>query len=53
MHAMNVPTTRALAAISTGDDVFRETALKGGILTRVSSSLTELVLLNSFEPGKT
>ena len=39
MHAMNVPTTRALAAISTGDDVFRETALKGGILTRVSSSL--------------
>tara|TARA_B100001996_G_scaffold235783_1_gene182070 strand:+ start:1228 stop:2682 length:1455 start_codon:yes stop_codon:yes gene_type:complete len=39
MHAMNVPTTRALAAISTGDDVFRETALKGGILTRVSNSL--------------
>ena len=39
MHAMNVPTTRALAAISTGDDVYRETVLKGGILTRISSSL--------------
>ena len=39
MHAMNIPTTRALAAISTGDDVYRETVLKGGILTRISSSL--------------
>ena len=39
MHAMNIPTTRALAAISTGENVFRETALKGGILTRVSNSL--------------
>ena len=39
MHAMNIPTTRALAAISTGENVYRETALKGGILTRVSNSL--------------
>ena len=39
MHAMNIPTTRALAAISTGENVYRETALKGGVLTRVSNSL--------------
>jgi Uncharacterized conserved protein len=36
MHALNVPTTRAPPANSTGDDVLRETALKGGTLTRVS-----------------
>lgn len=42
MHAMNIPTTRALAAVSTGEHVFRETALKGGILTRVSNSLVRV-----------
>ena len=39
MHAMNIPTTRALAAVSTGENVSREAPLKGGILTRVSNSL--------------
>ena len=38
MHAMGVPTTRALAAVTTGEDVYRETALPGAILTRVASS---------------
>ena len=38
MHALNVPTTRALAAVTTGEDVFRETRLPGGILTRVAKS---------------
>lgn len=38
MHAMGVPTTRALAAVTTGEDVFRETALPGAILTRVAQS---------------
>ncbi len=38
MHAMGVPTTRALAAVSTGEDVNRETALPGAIMTRVASS---------------
>ena len=38
MHSLNIPTTRALAAVSSGDDVFREKALPGGILTRVASS---------------
>ena len=38
MHALGVPTTRALAAITTGESVFRETALPGAILTRIASS---------------
>lgn len=38
MHAMGVPTTRALAAVSTGEDVARETLLPGAILTRVAQS---------------
>lgn len=38
MHALGVPTTRALAAVRSGEDVFRETALPGAVLTRVASS---------------
>ena len=38
MHRLGVPTTRALSAMSTGDKVYRERALPGGILCRVASS---------------
>lgn len=38
MHALGIPTTRALAATLTGDDVFRETVLPGAVLTRVAQS---------------
>ncbi len=38
MHALGVPTTRALAAVATGDTVIRETPLPGGVLTRVAAS---------------
>ena len=38
MHALNVPTTRALAAVTSGEDVYRETTLPGGIFTRVAKS---------------
>ncbi|MEM6305672.1 MAG: YdiU family protein [Pseudomonadota bacterium] len=39
MHALGVPTTRALAAVATGDQIWRETgALPGAIVTRVASS---------------
>ena len=38
MHALGVPTTRALAAVATGDIVVRETPLPGAILTRVAAS---------------
>jgi serine/tyrosine/threonine adenylyltransferase len=38
MHAMGVPTTRALAAVATGDVVYREAPLPGAVLTRVAAS---------------
>src|SRR6056297_3293385 len=38
MHALGVPTTRALAAVATGERVFREEALPGGVFTRVATS---------------
>jgi uncharacterized protein YdiU (UPF0061 family) len=38
MHALNIPTTRALAAVATGEVVQRESAQPGAILTRVASS---------------
>lgn len=38
MHALDVPTTRALAAVQTGETVYREAALPGAVLTRVAAS---------------
>jgi uncharacterized protein YdiU (UPF0061 family) len=38
MHALGIPTTRALAAVTTGEKVIRETMLPGAVLTRVASS---------------
>ena len=38
MHALGIPTTRALAVAATGDDVFRERVLPGAVLTRVAAS---------------
>jgi len=38
MHALAIPTTRALAAVTTGEPVYRETALPGAVLTRVAAS---------------
>jgi len=38
MHALGIPATRALAAVLTGETVYRETALPGAILTRVAAS---------------
>ena len=38
MHALGIPTTRALAAVTTGEQVIRETVLPGAVLTRVASS---------------
>ena len=38
MAALGIPTTRALAAVTTGEDVYRDTALPGAVLTRVASS---------------
>jgi serine/tyrosine/threonine adenylyltransferase len=38
MHALGIPTTRALAAVTTGEPVFRDAPLPGGVLTRVAAS---------------
>lgn len=38
MHALGIPTTRALAIVRTGEDVIREDRLPGAILTRVARS---------------
>ncbi len=38
MHALGIPTTRALAVVATGDMVRRERALPGAVLTRVAAS---------------
>src|SRR6185312_3738613 len=36
MHALGIPTTRSLAVVTTGEQVYRESALPGAILTRVA-----------------
>ena len=38
MHALGVPTSRALAVVATGDRVTRETMLPGAVLVRVAAS---------------
>ena len=38
MHALGIPTTRSLAVVTTGEQIFRETPLQGAILTRVAAS---------------
>jgi uncharacterized protein YdiU (UPF0061 family) len=38
MHALGIPTTRALAVVTTGEPVVRETVLPGAVLTRVAAS---------------
>lgn len=38
MHALGIPTTRGLAVVTTGEQVYRETPLLGAILTRVAGS---------------
>jgi len=47
MAAMGVPTTRALAAVTTGEPVWREQPLPGAILTRVASSH---IRVGTFQP---
>ena len=38
MHYMGIPTTRSLAVVTTGEEVFREEIHQGAVLTRTSSS---------------
>ena len=38
VHALSIPTTRSLAVVTTGENIFREIPLPGAILTRVAAS---------------
>ena len=38
MNALNIPTTRSLAVVKSGENVVRESTLQGAILTRIASS---------------
>src|SRR5919205_4077161 len=38
MHALGIPTSRALAVVATGEQVVRETRLPGAVLARVAAS---------------
>lgn len=38
MHALGIPTTRALAAVTTGDHIRRDDITPGAVLTRIASS---------------
>ena len=38
IHSLNIPTTRSLTVVKTGEKVVRENLLQGAILTRVASS---------------
>ncbi|QIM62883.1 hypothetical protein A1D29_06050 [Pasteurellaceae bacterium Orientalotternb1] len=38
MNALNIPTTRSLAVTTTGENIYRETALDGAVLTRTAAS---------------
>jgi uncharacterized protein YdiU (UPF0061 family) len=42
MHRLEVPTTRALAAVATGEPVVRERLLPGGVITRVAASFVRV-----------
>jgi len=38
LHALGIPTTRALAVVATGEEVARDTLLPGAVLVRVAAS---------------
>jgi len=42
MAKMGVPTTRALAAVTTGEEVARQQLLPGGIITRIATSFVRV-----------
>ena len=46
MFKLNVPTTRALAAVSSGEEVARERLTPGGVFTRIATSF---IRVGSFE----
>jgi len=52
MHGLGIPTTRGLAVVTTGEPVYRETALPGAILTRVAASHLRFGTFENLLPDK-
>ncbi len=52
MAKLGVPTTRALAAVTTGEEVARNTLVAGGILTRVSTGFVRVGTFQYFSSQK-
>ena len=52
MQALGIPTTRVLAALTTGEEIFREQPRPGAILTRVASSHLRVGTLQYFAARK-
>lgn len=48
MQKLGVPTTRALAVVTTGEDVERERLLPGGVITRIASSYVRVGTFQHF-----
>ena len=51
MAALGIPTTRTLAAVTTGETVWRDTPLPGAVLTRVASSHVRVGTFQYFAAG--
>jgi uncharacterized protein YdiU (UPF0061 family) len=49
MHALGIPTTRALAAVATGETVFREAPQPGAVLVRVARGHVRVGTFEYFE----
>ena len=49
MYKLGVPTTRALAAVTTGEEVAREQLLPGGIITRAATSFIRVGSFQYFQ----
>jgi len=52
MHALGIPTTRALGAVSTGEEVRRERILPGAVLARVAASHVRIGTFQYFHARK-
>ena len=51
MHALGIPTTRALAAVTTGETIQRDRPLPGAVLTRVAASHLRVGTFEYFANG--
>ena len=52
MHALGIPTTRSLAAVTTGEQVVRDQFLPGGVLARVARSHIRIGTVQFFAARK-